>query len=118
MPSEAWRSQPTMPQLMLGNYEIVRKLATGGMGEVYLAHQTGPVDFRRQVVLKKLHPKLSSNPQFVTMFLNEARIAANLTHPNIIHIYELFEDGDGYVIAMEYVRGGTVLSLLRALAAG
>jgi serine/threonine-protein kinase len=114
MPSEAWRSQPTVPRLLLGNYEVVRKLATGGMGEVFLAHQTGPVDFRRPVVLKRLHPRFTSNPQFVAMFLNEAQIAANLAHPNIVHIYELFQEGNGYVIAMEYVRGGTVLSLLRA----
>ena len=117
MPIEAWRTQPTVPRAVIGNYEIVRKIATGGMGEVFLANQTGPVDFRRQVVLKKLHPKFTTDPQFVTMFLNEARIAANLAHPNIIHIYELFEDGEGYVIAMEYVRGGTVLSLLRSLEA-
>ncbi|HMG57512.1 MAG TPA: serine/threonine-protein kinase [Kofleriaceae bacterium] len=100
--------------MTLGHYEIVRKLAIGGMGEVYLAHQTGPVDFRRHVVLKRLHPRFTNDPQFVAMFLNEAQIAANLAHPNIIHIYELFQEGEGYVIAMEYVRGGTVLSLLRA----
>ena len=115
MPSDAWRSQPTLPRMVIGNYEVVRKIATGGMGEVYLAHQTGPLDFRRQVVLKKLHPRFTTDPEFVSMFLNEARIAANLAHPNIIHIYELFQDDSGYVIAMEYVRGGTVLSLLRAL---
>jgi serine/threonine protein kinase len=97
----------------IGTYEVIRKLATGGMGEVYLAKQRGPVAFKRDVVLKKLHPGYTTNSEFVTMFLNEAQIAANLTHPNIIHIYELFED-DGYVIAMEYVRGGTALSLLRS----
>jgi len=98
----------------IGSYEIVRKLAVGGMGLVYLARQVGPVDFSREVVLKKLHEKYASDPHFVTMFVNEARIAASLTHPNIIHIYELVQDGDGYAIAMEYVRGGTVLSMLRA----
>jgi serine/threonine protein kinase len=110
------RTDPAVPTL--GNYEIIRRLATGGMGEVYLAKQRGPVAFSRDVVLKKLHPSFTRDPQFVTMFLNEAQIAANLTHPNIIHIYELFEDGDGYVIAMEYVRGGTVLTLLRGPARG
>jgi serine/threonine-protein kinase len=99
----------------LGSYEVIRRLATGGMGEVYLAYQTGPVGFRRQVVLKKLHPRLTGNPQSVAMFLNEARISANLAHPNIIHVYELFESDGSYVIAMEYVRGGTVLSLLCGL---
>lgn len=102
------------PGPIVGGYEVVRKLATGGMGEVYLAKQRGPVAFSRDVVLKRLHPSCMRDPEFVAMFLNEAQLAANLTHPNIIHIYELFEDGDGYVIAMEYVRGGTVLSLLRA----
>ena len=115
MEAEPWRAQPTVSRAQMGSYEIVRKIASGGMGEVYLANQTGPVDFRRQVVLKKLHPRFNSDPQFVSMFLNEARIAANLAHPNIIHIYELFDDGEGYVIAMEYVRGGTVLALLRSL---
>lgn len=102
---------------MIGHYELVHKIATGGMGEVLLARQRGPSNFSRYAVLKRLHPKLTEDPQFVTMFLNEARIAANLSHPNVIHIYELFEDHPGsYVIAMEYVRGGTVLSLLRETA--
>jgi tRNA A-37 threonylcarbamoyl transferase component Bud32 len=97
----------------IGNYDIVRKLATGGMGEVYLAKQRGPVAFSRDVVLKKLHPSFTHDREFVRMFLNEAQLAANLSHPNIIHIYDLFEHAGGYVIAMEYVRGGTALSLLR-----
>ncbi len=99
----------------IGNYEVIRKLATGGMGEVFLAKQRGPVAFSRDVVLKKLHQGYTEDPEFVTMFLNEAQLAANLSHPNIVHIYDLFED-DGYVIAMEYVRGATVLSVLRARA--
>ena len=96
----------------LGNYDVLRKLATGGMGEVFLAKQRGAAAFRRDVVLKKLHTNLMHDPRFVQMFLNEAQLAANLSHPNIVHIYDLFED-DGYVLAMEYVRGGTALSLLR-----
>jgi eukaryotic-like serine/threonine-protein kinase len=112
--SDRLPTQASAAYQMIGHYEVVHKIATGGMGEVLLARQRGPSNFSRYVVLKRLHPKLTEDPQFVAMFLNEARIAANLSHPNIIHIYELFEDPPGsYVIAMEYVRGGTVLSLLR-----
>ena len=115
--ANAFRRASTTPaSYSIGNYDVVSKLATGGMGEVFLAKQRGPVAFSRDVVLKKLHPSFTNDPQFVEMFVNEARLSAHLTHPNIIHIYELFED-DGYVMAMEYVRGGTVLRLLRAAAA-
>jgi serine/threonine protein kinase len=114
--SAASRRANTIPGTnTIGNYDVVSKLATGGMGEVYLAKQRGPVAFSRDVVLKKLHPSFTDDPHFVEMFINEAKLSATLTHPNIIHIYELFEDG-GYVMAMEYVRGGTVLRLLRAAA--
>lgn len=117
MVNNSVRAATNVAGYTIGNYEVIHKLATGGMGEVFLARQRGPVAFSRYVVLKKLHPGYTSDPQFVSMFLNEAQICANLTHPNIVHIYELFEDGDSYVIAMEYVRGGTVLSLLRGCAA-
>ncbi|NVB84969.1 MAG: serine/threonine protein kinase [Kofleriaceae bacterium] len=116
MPASVRRSRTPAPVAnAIGNYEIIRKLATGGMGEVFLAKQRGPVAFSRDVVLKKLHQGHTEDPEFVRMFLNEAQLAANLNHPNIVHIYDLFED-DGYVIAMEYVRGATVLSALRACA--
>jgi serine/threonine protein kinase len=111
--SRAVTPLPSAPPSVIGGYEVVKKLATGGMGEVYLAKQRGPVAFSRDVVLKKLRPDYTADPDFVTMFLNEAQLAANLSHPNIVHIYDLFED-DGYVIAMEYVRGGTALALLRS----
>jgi eukaryotic-like serine/threonine-protein kinase len=111
---------PSAPSVAtIGNYDVLHKIATGGMGEVFLARQRGPSAFSRYVVLKRLHAQFLQDPQFVQMFLNEAQIAANLSHANIAHIYELFEDGEnGYCIAMEYVRGGTVLSLLREHARG
>lgn len=116
MPALSRRARTPLPVAnTIGNYEVIRRLATGGMGEVYLARQHGPVAFSRDVVLKKLHQGYTEDPEFVTMFLNEAQLAANLSHPNIVHIYDLFED-DGYVIVMEYVRGATVLSVLRACA--
>jgi serine/threonine-protein kinase len=102
------------PSLLIRGYEVSRRLAIGGMAEVFLAMQVGPSGFRRQVVLKRIHPHLADEPQFLEMFLNEARIAADLSHPNIVHIYDLFQDGPAsYVIAMEYVHGETVFGLFR-----
>jgi serine/threonine protein kinase len=102
------------PSLLIRGYEVSRRIAIGGMAEVFLATQVGPSGFRRQVVLKRIHPHLADEPQFLSMFLNEARIAADLSHPNIVHIYDLFQDGPtSYVIAMEYVHGETVFGLFR-----
>jgi serine/threonine-protein kinase len=86
------------------------------MAEVFLAWHKGPSGFRRQVVLKRIHPHLAEDPQFVSMFLNEAHIAADLSHPNIVHIYDLLQEGKEYVIAMEYIHGPTVAVLMREAA--
>jgi serine/threonine-protein kinase len=91
-----------------GRYELLRKIATGGMGQVYLARQKGPVGFQKLLVVKRLLPHLSEDEEFIQMFLDEARIAALLNHPNIAQIYEM-GDVDGVLyIAMEYVNGESV----------
>ncbi len=89
----------------LGKYQLVQKLAVGGMGEVWLARQKGPVGFEKLVVVKTLLKHLKEDTEFVNMFFDEARIAAVLSHPNIAQIYDLGEDGGEYYIAMEYVHG-------------
>ncbi|MCE9576911.1 MAG: serine/threonine protein kinase [Deltaproteobacteria bacterium] len=99
--------------VVVGNYTITRRLAKGGMGDLFLATQRGPDGFSRTVVLKMLSPQHLENAEFVAMFLNEARIAANLSHPNIVHIYQFLREAGAYLIAMEYVRGASVLELLR-----
>ena len=88
-----------------GRYQLLRKLATGGMGQVYLARQKGPVGFEKLVVVKRILPHLSEEPEFIQMFFDEARIAALLNHPNIAQIYDLGEVDGTYYIAMEYVHG-------------
>jgi serine/threonine-protein kinase len=94
-----------LPVETFGRYELLRKLATGGMGQVFLARQKGPVGFQKLVVLKRLLPHLSEDSDFIKMFLDEARIAGNLNHPNIAQIYDL-GDVDGVLfIVMEYVQG-------------
>ncbi|REG31681.1 serine/threonine-protein kinase [Archangium gephyra] len=96
------------PVETFGRYELLRKLATGGMGQVFLARQKGPVGFQKLLVVKRLLPHLSEDTDFIKMFLDEARIAGILNHPNIAQIYEL-GDVDGVLyIAMEYVHGEAV----------
>ncbi|MEZ4225229.1 MAG: protein kinase [Polyangiaceae bacterium] len=111
---------PLAPSLHIGSqvggYEIVQRLGAGGMAEVYLAMQHGPSGFRRRVVLKRVHPHLAEEPDFVEMFMAEAGVAATLSHPNIVHVYEFFEtEGSGYFLVLEYVPGYTVHRLVRDL---
>jgi serine/threonine protein kinase len=91
-----------------GNYEILRRLAAGGMAEVLLAKHTSLGGFERLVCLKRILPHLSAQEDFLKMFQDEARIAANLVHPNIAQIYDIAQEGEHYYIAMEYVRGEDV----------
>ena len=92
----------------LGRYELLHKIAAGGMGEVFLARQQGPVGFEKYLVIKTLLPHLTEDQDFVNMFFDEARIAAMLSHPNIAQIYDLGEASGRYYIAMEYVHGETL----------
>lgn len=101
----------------LGRYRLVRRLATGGMAEVFLAVAEGPEGFRKVVVVKRVLPHFSEDPRFVEMFLDEARLAARLEHPNIVQIFDLGEAGGRYYIAMEFLRGLPVSQVLRRLRA-
>jgi serine/threonine-protein kinase len=98
-----------------GKYVLLRQLAVGGMAEVYLARASGPAGFEKECVIKRILPSLSSDKQFVQMFLDEARIAARLSHPNIVQIFELGElAGNEHFIAMEYVHGLDVQQIIDA----
>jgi len=96
-----------------GNYQLLKKLATGGMAEVWLARKTGIEGFERLVVIKRILPHLAEDPEFVQMFLNEAKIAARFNHPNIAQIYDLGEVNGTYFIAMEYVHGEDLGRVMR-----
>ncbi|WP_164017329.1 serine/threonine-protein kinase [Pyxidicoccus trucidator] len=85
-----------------GNYLLIKRLAVGGMAELFLAQRPPEPEL---VVLKRILPYLSEEPEFVQMFLDEARIAAQLHHPNIVQTHELGKEGDNIFIAMEYVEG-------------
>src|SRR5438477_12413225 len=92
-----------------GKYFLLKKLAAGGMGEIFLAKQQGPAGFEKILVVKKLVAHLTANKEFVELFLGEARLAARMNHRNIVQVFELGEQQGSYFIAMEYVSGRTIL---------
>ncbi|MDP1828655.1 MAG: protein kinase [Archangium sp.] len=96
-----------------GNYTLIKKLATGGMAEVWLAKQSGIEGFNRHVVIKRILPHLAEDPEFVQMFLNEAKVAARFNHPNIAQIFDLGETGGQYYIAMEFIHGEDLGRVMR-----
>ncbi len=88
-----------------GKYEVLRKLAIGGMAEIYLARVRGHAGFEKLVVLKRILPHIAEDPAFVKMFLDEARLAATLQHPNIADVYDVGSEGKFYFFTMEYIHG-------------
>ncbi|WP_309896087.1 protein kinase domain-containing protein [Archangium sp.] len=101
----------------VGKYQLIRKLATGGMAEVYLAKAAGPMGFEKTLVLKRILPHLAEEPAFVEMFLSEAKLAAQLTHPNIVQIFDFGEADGTYFLAMEYIDGPSLRTLIKRASA-
>ena len=97
----------------LGKYRLVAELARGGMGIVYLATSDGVGGFQRLVVIKELKPDLAEEPTFLSMFLDEARLAARLHHPNIVQTNEVGQEDGRYFMAMEYLEGRTLQRVVR-----
>ncbi|MDP3155896.1 MAG: serine/threonine-protein kinase [Archangium sp.] len=94
-------------------YELIRKIAGGGMGEVFVARRTGAGDFEKRVALKLLLPHLASSPRLVQDFHAEARLAARMHHPNIVEIFDVGEADGRPFIAMQLVDGVTLSRLMR-----
>jgi len=99
----------------VGKYRLLKRLAAGGMAEVFLAEAEGAAGFYKTVVLKRILPHLAEDPAFVRMFLAEARLASQLSHPNINHIFDLGESRGTYYLAMEFVDGMDVRSIIHAV---
>jgi eukaryotic-like serine/threonine-protein kinase len=96
-----------------GKFRDIVELGKGGMGDVFLTVASGPGGFNKLLVVKRLRASLASDPDFLLMFLNEARLAARLNHPNIVHTYEVGSDDSGHYIAMEYLQGQSLNRLIR-----
>ena len=97
----------------LGRYEIVGRLAFGGMAEILLARLTGPSGFERPVVIKRILPQLLAEPAFVDMFLDEGRLAARIRHPNVVQVQELCIEDRELFLVMEYLEGEAVAGVAR-----
>jgi serine/threonine protein kinase len=100
-------------QTRLGRYELLARLATGGMGEIFLARLEGAAGFEKLYVVKRILPHLADDARFRQMLISEAQIAAKMSHSNICQVYELGETQGQLYIAMEYLEGVTILPLLR-----
>ncbi|MBA3817314.1 MAG: serine/threonine protein kinase [Deltaproteobacteria bacterium] len=107
-PPESATGAPTR----VGRYEVIAHLATGGMAQIYLARQSGLGSFERHVVLKTILRERASDQRFVTMFLDEAKLAATLNHHNIAQVYEVDQADGAYFMAMEYVHGENARAIL------
>jgi len=97
----------------LGRYELLGRMATGGMAEIYLARETGPRLASRELVVKRLLPQIKNDPRLIDMFINEARLCMRLRHPHICPIYEFGEQDGEYYLAMEWVHGVSLSTLNR-----
>ena len=97
-----------------GKYFLMKKLAAGGMGEVFIAKQQGPAGFTKLLVVKKILGHLTESKEFTEAFLGEARLAAQMNHRNIVQVFELGQQDGAYFIAMEYVQGKTLRDVIDA----
>jgi serine/threonine-protein kinase len=88
-----------------GKYRVLRRIASGGMAEVYLCRLSGEEGFRKRVALKVVHPRHADDPRFRELFAREARLAASLSHPNLVQVFDFGREGDAHFLAMEYVEG-------------
>jgi hypothetical protein len=107
--------QPVILQRWVGRYELIHRLAHGGMATVYLGRAKGKAGFEKVVAVKVIHPHLAAEAEFVGMFLDEARIAARLHHPHVVEILDLGESNGAYYMVMEFIEGENLAALVRAL---
>lgn len=100
----------------LGRYQVINRIASGGMAEVFLAKAVGAMGFQRLVAVKLIHANFTRDEEFVKMFIDEARIAMHLHHRNIVQVFDLDKVGDTYFIAMEFVHGVNLYDLYERIA--
>ncbi|XXX75050.1 protein kinase [Sorangium sp. So ce134] len=111
--ARAKESEKQQGTYFLGRYRVVDEIGVGGMASVHLARMDGPGGFQKWVAIKRIHPHLVEDDQFVDMFLDEARIAAGINHANVAQVFDLGKDDNTYWIAMEYLHGEPLREVMR-----
>src|SRR5262245_58750975 len=96
-----------------GRYLLYDPIASGGMASVHLGRVVGPAGFSRTVAIKRLHPHLSTDPEFVAMFLDEARLASRIHHPNVVSTLDVVTEDGELLLVMDYVLGESWWNVLR-----
>lgn len=104
------------PRSSFGRYQLLLEMARGGMATLFLARLTGPESFEKLIVIKRIHDHYATEASFIQMFLDEARIAAAIQHPNVATVFDMGRQDQAYFIAMEYVHGQNMKDILRAAA--
>ncbi|HQP37078.1 MAG TPA: protein kinase, partial [Polyangiaceae bacterium] len=99
---------------IVGRYGIHAEIARGGMATVHVGRLMGPVGFSRTVAIKRLHSIYAQDPEFVAMFMDEARLAARIQHPNVVSIIDVVAEQGELLLVMDYVQGESLSRLLRA----
>src|SRR5512143_888696 len=105
-------AESTAP-IVIGRYALYDRIASGGMAAIHLGRLAGPVGFTRTVAIKRLHAQFAADPEFVTMFLDEARLAARVQHPNVVPTIDVVATNGELFLVMEYVRGESASVLIR-----
>jgi serine/threonine-protein kinase len=100
------------PYLRVGRYALFDKVASGGMATVHVGRLIGPVGFSRTVAIKRLHPNLASDAEFLAMLVDEARLASRIRHPNVVPMLDVVQANDELFLVMEYVHGASLSRVL------
>ena len=102
---------------IIGRYALFDEIAHGGMATVHVGRLLGPVGFARTVAIKRLHPQFAKDPEFVSMFLDEARLAARIRHPNVVTTLDVVALEHELFLVMDYIQGDSLSRVLRTLRA-
>src|ERR1700723_153773 len=100
---------------MLGRYALYEEIAAGGMASVHIGRLLGPVGFARTIAVKRMHPQFAEDPEFVSMFLDEARLTARIRHPNVVPTLDVVATEGELFLVMEFVQGESLSRLIRTL---